>query len=251
MKRLANKTIILAGVGPGMGRAMALLFAQHGAQVALIARKPAVIAPTVATINAAGGTALAIDADLTNETQVEAAIAQAVTHFGKLDAYCALAGGFYKHLKDQTEIEPDFFELVLRNHLQTLFWGTRHATPHLKANGGGAILTVAAAYKTLREANIAYSTAKSGVIGFSRTLARELHPHNVRVNSICPGLIRIPSTATTIGAPTQSLQRLGQPEDIAHAALYLVSDESAWVTGQTLDIDGGDGIYGGQDWDMR
>ncbi len=251
MTRLQNKTIILAGVGKGMGRAMALLFAQEGAQVALLARKPDIIEPTAAVIKSNGGSALAIQTDLTDKDQVGSAIEQAVSYFGKLDAYCALAGGFYKHMKDQDVIEPEFFEMVLRNHIQSVFWGTRLATPHLKVNGGGAILTIAAAYKTLRESNIAYSTAKNGVIGFSRTLARELHPHNIRVNCICPGLIRQPMDADATDTPQQTLDRLGQPEDIAHAALYFVSNESAWVTGQTLDIDGGDGVYGGVDWDMR
>ncbi len=143
-------------------------------------------------------------------------------------------------------MEAEFLEGLFRNHLMTLFHGARAVIPHFKQAGGGTILTIGAAYKTIRDGNVAYATVKEGVIGFTRNLARELHPHNIRVNSICPGLIRQPLPAGPVGLPQRLLARKGQPEDVAYAALYLASDESPWVTGQTLVVDGGDEILASQ-----
>jgi 3-oxoacyl-[acyl-carrier protein] reductase len=112
-------------------------------------------------------------------------------------------------------------------------------------------VTISAAYKTRREGNVAYGAAKEGVIGLTKNLARELSPHNIRVNCIAPGLIRLPLTDSEITPPGPSLDRLGQPEDIAYAAAYLISDESAWITGQVLTIDGGADVYAGQPFDLR
>ncbi|MBL8055683.1 MAG: SDR family oxidoreductase, partial [Anaerolineales bacterium] len=128
----------------------------------------------------------------------------------------------------------------------SLFYGAQAVIPHLQQAGGGTILTLAAGYKTRRDGNVAYGTVKEGVIGFTRNLARELHAANIRVNCLCPGLIRQPLPAGPIGRPHPALARQGQPEDIAHAALFLASDEARWITGQTLVVDGGDEVLAGQ-----
>lgn len=244
--RLENKAVLIAGVGPGMGRAMALLFAQEGARVALVARKPSVIAPTAEEIRARGGQAIAVTGDLTAPSEIEAAVAQTVGEFGRLDVLASLAGGGFRHVKDLPDTEAHFFQSLWNNHLMSLYYSTRAAIPHLKQAGGGAIITVAAGYKTRRDGNVAYGVVKEGVIGFTRNLARELHPHNIRVNCLCPGLIRQPLAPGQVGLPQNALARKGQPEDIAFAALYLASDESRWITGQTLVVDGGDEVLAGQ-----
>ncbi|MCI0396021.1 MAG: SDR family oxidoreductase [Chloroflexi bacterium] len=249
--RLQDKVIVIGGVGQGMGRAMGLLFAQEGARVVLVARRPEVVEATQQQIEAAGGQALALEADMTVPAEVEHVFDTAVATFGRLDAFCSVAGGYYKHLKDAEAIEDEFFDMVLGNHLKSVFYGVRGAIPHLRAAGGGAILTVAAGYKTRRDGNVAYGTAKEGVIGLTKNLARDLAPHNIRANCLCPGLIRLPLSGESVRRPAQSLGRLGQPEDVAYAALYLVSDEAAWVTGQTLVIDGGAEVYAGQPYDER
>ncbi len=245
--RLENKVVLLSGVGPGMGRAMAGLFAQEGARVALMARKATLIEATAQEINERmRGQAIFIQADATDKSQVENAVAQAIKSFGHLDVFVGLAGGGFKHINDLPEIEEEFFEGLFRNHLMSLFHGTRAVIPHFKQAGSGAIITIGAAYKTIRDGNVAYASVKEGVIGFTRNLARELHPYNIRVNCICPGLIRQPLAQGPVGYPQATLKRIGQPEDIAFAALYLASDESRWVTGQTLVVDGGDEILAGQ-----
>lgn len=250
MNRLKNKVVILAGVGRGMGRAMALLFAAEGANVFLLARKNEIIAPTAALIQGKGRRATAVQVDVTNKEALESAVDQIADATGRIDGYAALAGGFYKHLNNLQKIEEAFFDMVLENHLKSIFHGCRAVIPHLQKAGGGSILTIAAAYKTQREANIAYSTAKAGVCGFSKTLARELYPDNIRVNTICPGLVRLPFEGDSVHFPPPQTQRPGHPADIAYAALYLLSDESPWLTGQTLSLDGGDEIFAGQPYDL-
>lgn len=249
--RLIDKVVILGGVGQGMGQAMALLFAQEGAKVVLVARQPAVIESLEQQIQEMGENALAITADMTKKEDAAYVVERTVHAFGRIDAFCSIAGGYYKRLRDAAEIEDEFFDLVLHNHLKSIFYGVRAAIPHLKAAGGGAIVTISAGFKTRRDGNIAYGTAKEGVIGLTKNLARELAADNIRVNCIAPGLIRLPLEGTKIKPPTQALDRLGQPEDLAYAALYLISDESAWVTGQVLTIDGGADIYTGQPFDLR
>ncbi len=245
--RLENKVALISGVGPGMGRAIAQLFAQEGASVALVARKSAVIEPLAEEIRGAHGErALAVQADATVRPEIEEAVARTISAFGRLDVFLSLPGGGFRHVKDLPDVEEDFFQGLFRNHLTSLFYGTRAAIPYLKQAGGGSIITVGAAYKTLRDGSIGYGAVKEGVIGFTRNLARELHPYNIRANSLCPGLIRQPLPAGPVGLPQMALARKGQPEDIAFAALYLASDESRWVTGQTLVVDGGDEILAGQ-----
>ena len=153
--RLKDRVVLIGGCGSGMGRAMALLFAQEGVRVAAVARRQAEIDGTVRRIEAIGGTILALTADMTSAPEAKRAVIAAVGKYGRLDAFCSSAGGNYKHVKDVEEIGEDFFDSVLRNHIKSIFHGVHAAIPHLKATGG-AILTIAAGYKTQRDSNFAY-----------------------------------------------------------------------------------------------
>ena len=168
-----------------------------------------------------------------------------------LDIYASFPGGFFRFEKDLLATESDFLTRVLNNHLNSVFYGARAAVPPIKARGGGALITISAAYKTRRDGSLAYGTAKDGVIGLTKNLARELHADSIRVNCIAPGLIRLPLGDGQLTTPATTLARQGQPEDIAYAALYLASDEAPWVTGQVLAVDGGDEVYAGHSNSIR
>ena len=150
--RLENKVVLLCGVGQGMGRAMALLFAQEGARLALVARKTSLIESTTMYIcEEIGGQAIFIQADVAEKAQIEAAVAQTLDTFGRRDVYVTLAGGGFKHTHDLTEMDEDLLNLF-RNHLLSLFHGARAVIPHFKSAGGGAMLTVAACRKPFKMA---------------------------------------------------------------------------------------------------
>jgi NAD(P)-dependent dehydrogenase (short-subunit alcohol dehydrogenase family) len=230
--RLQDKTILISGVGQGMGSAISLLFAQEGANITPLANK----------ITALNRQSLPIVCDATNPSEIGAAVIQAADAFGQIDAFISLPGGGFRHINNTVDMEPDFFHTMFQNHLMSLFHGVRAVFPFMK-DRGGSIITIPASYNVLRDGNIAYGMAKEGVLGLSKNLAREMQPHNIRVNTISPGLIRLPIQNDPITPPQTNMQRRGQPEDIAYAALYFASDESAWVTGQNLVIDGGSDIF--------
>ena len=234
--RLQGKVALLAGAGPGMGRATALLFAQHGARVAVVARDETKGMETAQRISAAGGTALALSADLADGAAAQHTVQQVINAYGRLDILYFGAGGFFTAAKEYAEVDLEFWHLALRNTLDGLYHVTQAARPHLR--GGGAIVTVAASFSVRQEGNPAYGAAKGGLIGLSQSLAKEFYADEIRVNCIGAGLIRAPLADGPVQA-VAGLARTGRPEDIAHAALYLASNEAGWVTGQVLNVDGG------------
>jgi 3-oxoacyl-[acyl-carrier protein] reductase len=237
--RLSNKVALIGGVGPGMGQAMAVLFAQEGAAVALLARREAHLAQTQARIAGAGGRALAWQADTTVEAEVQRAVAQTVEAFGRLDVVVCNSGGQFEPGREFDQMDDAYFERALTNHLRTIVYLARHARPIMRAQGGGVVLTVGASRSVRQEGNPAYGAGKGGVEGLTHNLAREFYPDNIRVNCIAPGLVRAPLAEGAVAPAGGPLARTGRPEDLAYAALYLASDEAAWVTGQVLAVDGG------------
>jgi NAD(P)-dependent dehydrogenase (short-subunit alcohol dehydrogenase family) len=249
MGRLEGRGAVITGAASGIGRASAILFAQEGAGVVCFDRA-AEVEETAAMIIKAGGRAVAVAGDAGKEDDVKAAIDLAVAEFGGLDAVYANAGvsGGGAQMADLT---AEFWLEVLRINLVGPFLAIKHAAPIMAAKGKGSIVCTASVAGIRSGAGgLPYSASKAGVINLVQTGANQLYGSGVRVNAICPGLIetgmtrplyvraRERGTEERIGQ-LNPLKRGGLPSEIAYAALFLASDESSYVNGQAIAVDGG------------
>ena len=241
--RLKDKVVLIGGAGSNMSRASALLFAQEGAKVALAARTNEKMHETAQRIRADGGDVLTHQTDLTDTSQVDSLIDATITEFGGIDCFIHAAGGFFSTEHDITVMDPEFWDGALENNLRTLFNPVRKLVPILQNRGGGCIITISAGARVRQDANAAYAAAKAGMIATAKNLAKELYEKNIRVHALCPGIIWDPLPDGEIAPVKPQLERLGNPIDVAYAALWLCSDEAAWVTGLELTIDGGDALF--------
>jgi len=248
--RLAGKVCIVTGTGGGMGRATALAFAREGASVVGcdVAVEPA--EETVAAVRAAGGSMVSIQpCRLSDPAECDRLVELAISEFGRIDVLFNLAGrSHFGWLEDVTDEDWD---AARRDEVDLVFYLTRAAWPHLKATGGVVVnmasLNGQLSFKTL--ASLSHATNKAGIMGMTRQLAAEGGEHGIRVNSISPGLIQSGATRAHLDegeggwAQVMSdrtlLGRLGEPEDVANVALFLASDESSYVTGVDIVVDGG------------
>lgn len=252
--KLKDKVAVITGAGSGMGRATALRFAQEGARVIVadIGRQNGV--ETVRQIEASGGRAEFVEVDVTDEVQVATMTHTAVEAFGRLDILFNNAGIVMPPQSVET-MTVDLWDRVMAVNVRGIFLGVRAAVPIMKGQGGGVILITSSIMgKRVRSGYCAYATSKAAATHLARALALELAPHNIRVNSISPVAAETPMLSDFLGpdrdleAGRQAVQatiplgRLCQPEDVAQAALYLASDEAAFLTGIDLAVDGGRGI---------
>ena len=243
---LQGKTVLITGAATGIGRAAALLFAQAGARVVVNhLRQDAEAASLVQAIEAAGGQATAICADVSQAAEVQRLVDGAFAAFGAVDVLVNNAGIIQeKTFLDTTEAEWD---QMLGTDLKSVFLMCRAVLPGMVARGGGAIVNIASDLGILgRERYAPYCAAKAGVIGLTRSLAREFAPHHIRVNAIAPG----PVATAMVSLDHMSAEwvekelaipqhRLGAPEEIAASALFLASDLSRFYCGQVLGPNGG------------
>lgn len=249
MARLAGKCAIVTGAASGIGRASAQLFAREGAHVLAADRAPGV-ADTVAEILAEGGRALADVTDTATEPEVERLVGRCVAEFGRIDVFYANAGisGGLVPLFEQT---AEFWQEILRINLLGPFLAIKHAGRRMADQGRGSIIcTASVAGLRANAGGNPYSASKAGVISLVQTTANALSGTGVRVNAICPGLIetgmtqpiferaRARGTEDRIGQ-LNPLGRAGRPDEIAAMALFLASDESSYVNGQAIAVDGG------------
>jgi len=249
MGRLADRTAVITGAASGIGRAASLLFAREGARVVCCDRADTVT-ETVDMVTQAGGKAVALKGDAGDEAFVIEYIGRAQSEFGSLDVVWANAGvsGGFAPLHEQT---ADYWAEILRINLIGAFLAVKHASAAMIPTGRGSIICTASVAGIRSGAGgPAYSASKAGVISLVQTSANELYGAGVRVNAIAPGLIetgmtkpifdgaRARGNADKIGQ-LNPLTRYGLPDEIAHAGLFLASDDSSYVNGQTIAVDGG------------
>ena len=245
--RLTGKVAVITGTGGGHGRAAALLFAQEGATVVGGDLKVDGAAQTVDLVRAVGGRISSTHPlDFSDPAAVEAWVTAVAAEHHKIDILYNNAGA--ATFAGVSEMPPEDWRSSVQNDLDLVYVVTRAVWPHMVAGGGGAIVNTGSITGingiTPIPGAFALAATKHGVIGMTRALACEGGPHGIRVNSISPGLIRTPATEDASDLfPTfierQMIKRPGEPEDIAHAALFLVSDDASFITGENLVVDGG------------
>ena len=249
--RLKNKVAIITGAGSGQGRAAALIFSTQGARIAVSDWKPELGEKTVTLVKKAGGEAIFIRTDVSESADVQNLVRTTVSTYGRIDILYNNAGvGFSSPLSmsDVIDTPEADWDRVIAINLRSMYLTAKYGIPEMIKSGGGSIINTASIAALIgSEAAHAYTAAKGGMVALSRALAVEFGPKNIRVNCICPGAIDTPMIAPVIdplkktGRPFMAspIRRLGTPEDIANCALYLASDESSFVTGATLVVDGG------------
>lgn len=250
MTGLKGKVALITGGGTGIGRACARLFAREGARVALAGRRRAPLDAAVKEITAAGGEALAVECDVMSRTHVEKAIRATVDKFGGLHCLVNNAGALLVGSVEQTSEED--WGRVIGTNLTGTFLVSRAALPELRRSGGSTIVNIASVLGLVGlKDRAAYTASKSGVVGLTRAMAMDHAAEGIRVNCVCPALVETdmvrglfeqladPQAAVRSRLAMLPLGRLGKPEDVANMVLFLASEESSWLTGAALPLDGG------------
>jgi 3-oxoacyl-[acyl-carrier protein] reductase len=240
------RTAIVTGAGTGIGRATAQLLAARGARVVAAGLQPERLAETVDAIAAAGGSAVAVDADVSDPEAIELVAARAQESFGGTDVLVNNAAVY--PIGPWHEMDAAEWDAVFATNIRGYYLMARAVRPQMLARGGGAVVNVSSVtFFTGNALLLAYVASKGAVIGFTRALAREAGPDGIRANAVAPGAF--PTAATEIHADqeglwrdvleAQSIKRRGEVEDVARAIAFFASDDSSFVTGQTLLVDGG------------
>jgi NAD(P)-dependent dehydrogenase (short-subunit alcohol dehydrogenase family) len=247
--RLDGKVALVTGAAGGMGRAASELFAREGARVVVADFIEPAGRATVEAITAAGGEAAFVPVDVADEQAVAAMIAFATDTYGALHVLYNNAGIFPADDGGVVETAESTWEQVMAVNLKGVWLGCKHGVPALVESGGGSIINVASfvALMGAATAQIAYTASKGGVLSMTREVAVEYARRGIRANALCPGPIDTPLLAELLADPVARqrrmvhipMGRLGQAEELAKAALFLASDDSSFMTGAALVVDGG------------
>jgi 3-oxoacyl-[acyl-carrier protein] reductase len=248
VNRLADRVVLVTGSSRGIGAAVAQLFAREGAKVAIHGRDKAALTTVQLDIERAGGRVMQVVGDVTNFSEIDAARRQVERELGPVEILVTSAGGSFTPPGPLEEISEDGWRASVDGNLTATFFTIKSVLPGMKERKAGSIVTISSSAGRVPHvrAPIPYSVAKAGVELMTQDVAAQAGPYNIRANCIAPETIlternqqRIPDEQKGPLADAHPLKRLGTPEDIAHAALFLASDDASWITGVILDVSGG------------
>jgi NAD(P)-dependent dehydrogenase (short-subunit alcohol dehydrogenase family) len=251
--KLAGRVALITGAATGIGRASALLFAREGAHVAIADINETDGLATHEEIRRRGGEAIFVRADLARIAEIETMVADTVARFGRLDIFFHNAGVAGPGRLELTSEEA--YDRIMNVHVKAGFFGAKYAAPEIAKAGGGSILFTGSGLGLRPSSQSpAYSVSKAALVMLTRTLAVALAEDGIRVNAVCPGPIDstplwagvlarnpeiVPEDYVRMNREVRPIKRLGTPEEMAHAALFLVSPEASYITGVALPVDGG------------
>ncbi|CPM50609.1 alcohol dehydrogenase [Bordetella pertussis] len=248
--RLNGKTAIVTGAGSGFGEGIAAAFAREGAKVAVADINEAGGQRVAAAINAAGGQAVFVRADVSDNAAVANLLAATLKAFDGLDIVVNNAGTTHRN-RPMLEVEEDEFDRIYAINVKSIYLTAKHMVPYFRAHGGGSFINIASTAAIRPRPGLTwYNGSKGAGVTTSKSMAAELGPDNIRVNCVNPVIGATGLLADFMGVPdtpenrkrflaTIPLGRFSTPQDIANACLYLASDETAFITGACLEVDGG------------
>jgi len=247
--RLKGRTALITGAGMGIGREAAVLFAREGARIVIGDLDERAARETTDLVEAAGGEALAVAGDVAVEADVRRMVEEGARRFGGLHVLYANAGVLWKD-RDRSVLETDerWWDRVIAINLKSAFWLTKHGIPELQRAGGGSVIVMGSvsALVGFTRAQDAYTAAKGGLISLTKSLAIQFAKDRIRCNIIHPGIVDTPLQAPYLTEAIRKefvtgipLGRIAEPREIASVALFLAGDESSYMTGAELVVDGG------------
>ena len=241
--RLEGKTVIITGGGSGIGLACTRLFCDEGAQVAIIGRRQDRLESAAKEV---GGQVLAVTGDLTNNSDLDRLVTETLNAFGKIDIVVNNGGVFTGSPVHETKDED--WDSIMDVNMRSVFQLTKRVLPHMIERKSGNFIHISSILGLVAVPGVAaYNVSKGALLQFNRSLAVEYGPVGIRSNAVCPGLVKTEMTEGLMNdeelmkewSRDYPIGRFGAPQDIANACLYLVSDESSFVTGVALPVDGG------------
>jgi len=247
---LEGKVAMVTGAASGIGRGIAIRLAEMGASVAVLDINEENGLETVASITAEKGRGIYLQCDVRSRSECRNAVDRTIAGFGKVDVLCNNAGIAIR--KDVIELAEDEWDQAVDVTLKSIYLLSREVIPHMIRNGGGSIINTGSGWSLKGGPRAAsYCAAKGGVLNLTRAMAIDHGKHNIRVNCVCPGDVQTPMLASECAqlgedadafmqaAANRPLGRVGTPDDVANAVLFLASNMSGWVTGTHLVVDGG------------